>query len=222
MAKKSTRKQMIYSPLNSLQIPYQTSCQQATVFVRIVAHCAWAQKEKQSNQSRRTAIQRIPAETMTGDTFWRAAVLRSNRKYGNDVVGDGERDFGCFFSKYIQDNAWITLENAETRCTGRVWSIWKVGFAMSLVFLAPNAKFTYYCPPRKCYLRHQNDIEKQGCATIRACTTIRTNTVALSPQYNNCYLRAFIRETRKLAQVNEGPSAPPQVDPSAPETPKNN
>ena len=126
---------------------------------------------------------------MTGDIFWRAAVLRSNRKYEYDVVGDGERDFGWFLGKYSQDIAWITMEIAETCCTDRVWLTQKVGFAMSLTFLAPNAKFFYYRSREHDVAWHQNDIKKQGCATIQACATIQTNTVFASHRHAHilCY-----------------------------------
>ena len=52
------------------------------------------------------------ATTWTGDICRWLVVLRLNRKFENDIVGDGERSFGWSLGKYSQDIAWITTESA--------------------------------------------------------------------------------------------------------------
>ena len=90
---------------------------------------------------------------------------------------DGEHDFSWFLSEYIQDIALITMENAETCCADRVWWIWMVGFGdIAGIFSAEREILPLSLTLKQCSKtseQHQNG----GCATIWACTTIRTNTV---------------------------------------------
>ena len=103
-------------------------------------------------------------KTLTGDICRWLAVLHWNRKYENNVVGDGEHVLSRFLSRYIQDIAWIAAENAKNCCTDGLWLIWKVGFVVLLALFSAECEFLTLLPT-------------EGCASIQACTSIRMNTV---------------------------------------------